>query len=75
MKHSYLNMESEAIDPKVKQSFTWSTPFFDVTFVDIKSKKGKNKEILFSLFSIPLFCHIQKNLLSLLFVIESSIPA
>lgn len=34
-------MESDVISPEMKQSFTWSTPFFDVTFVDIKSKKGK----------------------------------
>ena len=33
-------MENGVISPGVKQSFTWSTPFFDVTFVDIKSKRG-----------------------------------
>ena len=36
-------MENELIRPGVKQTFTWSTPFFDVTFVDIKTKKGINK--------------------------------
>ena len=38
------SMESEVRrplgPPGVKQTFTWSTPFFDVTFVDIKTKKG-----------------------------------
>ena len=33
-------MEGEVLRPGLKQSFTWSTPFFDVTFVDIKTKKG-----------------------------------
>ena len=35
-------MESKVISPEVKESFTWSTPFFNVTFVDIKSKRGKH---------------------------------
>ena len=35
-------MESEGVRPGVKQTFTWSTPFFDLTFVDIKTKKGNN---------------------------------
>jgi hypothetical protein len=33
-------MESCVPKSGVKQMFTWSTPFFDVQFVDIKTKKG-----------------------------------
>ena len=34
-------MESEVRRPPgVGQTYTWSTPFFDLTFVDIKTKKG-----------------------------------
>ena len=36
-------MEGQLVRPGVKQTFTWSTPFFDVTFVDIKTKKGNRK--------------------------------
>ena len=38
-------MESEVLKPGVKQTFTWSTPFFDVTFVDIKTKKGRIEQL------------------------------
>ena len=50
-------MESEVLKPGVKQSFTWSTPFFDLTFVDIKTKKGRIEQLtgiptdVFSLYS------------------------
>ena len=52
-------MESEVISPEVKQSFTWSTPFFDVTFVDIKSKKGKCLVFRLSILGINFIITVQ----------------
>ena len=48
-------LASNSTRPGVKQTFTWSTPFFDVSFVDIKTKKGihwvHQIKILFSLYT------------------------
>jgi hypothetical protein len=34
-----------------KQTYTWSTPFFDVEFVDIRTRKGNTGSWVF-----PFFC-------------------
>ena len=42
-------MEASEHKP-AKQTYTWSTPFFDVEFVDIRTKKDKSKPLLFVFF-------------------------
>jgi hypothetical protein len=34
-----------------KQTYTWSTPFFDVEFVDIRTRKGNTVSWVFPFFA------------------------
>ena len=66
-------MESEVLKPGVKQTFTWSTPFFDVTFVDIKTKKGRI-ELLTGIPTDGFSLYSRKNIPTSLIIIVRKVP-